>query len=74
MIGGKLIQRLIDALMRWKLGSQPTSIRIAGDMRGLIALGDFEYDSDEDNLGGSLSSLFQKQSWRMVGQLNSQPS
>lgn len=78
LIGGRLIQSLIDALIEWTLGSQPTSIRVAGDMRDLIALGvgsmdEFDHGSDEDNhvyiseplVVLSLSSLFEKQSWRM---------
>jgi len=39
LIGEELIQCLVDALMRWTLGSELTSIPIECDMHDIIALG-----------------------------------
>jgi hypothetical protein len=39
LIGAELIQCLVDVLMRWTLGSQPTSVPIERDMHDIIASG-----------------------------------
>ena len=79
LIEVELLQCLIDVLMRWILGSQPTSIPIERDMHNVIALGvGFlgkmqEFDPDvnypvyisEPLVVLSLSLLFEKGKWTM---------
>jgi hypothetical protein len=36
---GKYLSYIFDALMRWRIGSQPTAIRIEGDVHQTIASG-----------------------------------
>jgi hypothetical protein len=47
LVGEEFIQCLVDVLMRWTLGSEPTSVPIEHDMHSTIAAGIGFWDREE---------------------------